>query len=783
MGIVLKQVSKISGIYGQPGEEKVSVTLEENLSGEFVILNSPRVSYHGASVDIDHVVIGPNGIFTIESKNMQGRITGGQMGNWIQERKRSGKPSRVKIGNPANQVNHYAKILKSYLGGKYAHEYKVKLPIKIYPIVVFVHQDADLTSMDYTKPGHVGRVRVLTIEELVPYICSRGGVVYSHEEIDHLAALTIPPDQRDQTSYFTPEILAATKDKFSQRYETYEEIGRGNFGIVYRGFDVKLDREVAIKKMQNSRKNDPEAVRRFSQEAQITSRLLHENIAAVYDYYEEDSEYYLIMEYVDGFTLQEFVEKCRPDFHEAYRIIDGVAAAVQHAHENHVIHRDLKPANIIITADMKVKVTDFGIARFTESPALTQSVHGLGTPTAMSPEQIKGSGVDERSDIFGLGILLYYVFTGEMPFQGEHVGEVVHKVLHYNPRSSCELNPDCPPDLDRIISKALEKDKIYRYQQVVEFRSALDAAINSITKNRSGSILQFDRQRWFKLLPKFVLSLLGNDKKHFKIIAAVTLVIFLGLFGSQAYRDSQQATADYLQTRQFGFTNENLKMLYTSAGAYEGIPVNIVGRIDKIIKLTENTTLFSLNAEPTDSQPNKNILVSYNEPHFILQYSAFIRVTGSVKSPENNSQESPPFILADKVEPIDDPWSVLAPTRFTLRPSKTINYNGQIVQLDKIEFSDSETRMYVRVRNETKDTSLFNLSSPRGMQGNRTFKELPNRYGVYSQASLKLFPMQEAREIIFLEKMDPMEKSLTFTLGPDDDLLTQQKPFSFQVNW
>lgn len=786
MATVLKQVSKISGIYGQPGEEKVSATLEEKLPGDFVVLNSPRISYHGATVDIDHVVIGPNGIFTIESKNMQGTITGGLMGNWVQERKRSGKGRRVKIGNPASQVSHYAKILKSYLGGKYAHEYNTKISIKIYPIVVFVHQDTDLLGMDYTKPGFVGRVRILTMEELIPFICSREGANYSLEDIDRLAKLTIPPDQRDQTSYFTAEMLTEARDRFTQRYEIYEEIGRGNFGVVYRGFDFKLDREVAIKKMQYSHKNDPEAIQRFFREAQITSRLLHENIAAVYDYYEEDNDYYLIMEYIDGFTLQDFVEKCQPDFHEVCQVIDGVAAAVQHAHEHHVIHRDLKPANILITPEMKVKVTDFGIARLTESTSLTQSLQSLGTPSTMSPEQIKGEEVDERSDIFGLGVLLYFLSTGEMPFQGEHLGEVVHRVLHHIPQPPYKLNPEIPMTLEEVTLKALEKNKNDRYQQVAEFRSALAEVIN-FTENASitetGVFTRLRRQQWVRRLPRFMQNMLRSDRLLFKTVVVVTLTVFLALFGYQAYRDSRQATTDYLQTKQYGFTNENIKTLFENPRIYEGIPVNIVGRIEKMIKLTDSTTLFSLTVETAGKTSYRNILVSYNEPHFTLQYATYIRVAGSIQAPDKNTSDKAPFILADKIEPIDDPWTVFAPTRFTLRPNKTLNYNGQIVQLDKIEFSDTETRMFIRVRNETPNKSLFILSEPRGQQGNQAFKELPNRYGVYSQAALQLLPMQEAREVIFLEKADPAKKTLTFTLGEENELLTQQKPFIFNITW
>ncbi len=787
MAKVLKNVSKISGIYGQPGEERVSSLLQERLPDDYIILNSPRVSYHGATIDIDHVIIGPNGVFAIESKNMHGKILGGLMGNWTQERKRSGKSNRVKIGNPASQVNQYAKIVKSYLTVKYLQDYGNKVNVKLYPIVVFVHEEADLSEMEYTRPGFIGRVKVLKLDDLIDFILTREGVTYTPADIENFGEILVPPDQRDQTQYIsTTAVLTEQKGLFSQRYEVLEEIGRGNFGTVYRGFDFKLDREVAIKKMHNKQK-DPNAIRRFFREAQINAKLSHENIVAVFDYYEEDGDCFLIMEYVDGPTLEEYAGENQMGLPQIYEIVDDICAALEHAHEQHVVHRDLKPANILLGSDLKVKVSDFGIARLTEDSGLTQTSTTLGTPTVMAPEQILGQAVDARTDIFGIGVLLYLLLTGSYPFKGEHIGELVNKILYQEPDQVNVLCPEIPEAIAKVVVKCLQKEPDDRFSTVMELRQALrDVFIEA--KDFSSSSEQvitrsLKTDSWSRNFPNPLKRVFSTDKRLFTAVSIISLVVILGLLGYQAFADSRRVTSDYLQTKQYGFTNENLKTLFANPDRFKGVPVSLVGKLGKIIKLNQSQTIFTMTVAG-DQVPFKQLVVQYNKPHFMLQYSDYLKVTGSVQSAEGiKGYESVPVIIADKIEPIDDPWSILAPTIITTHPGIVKNDGGKVVRLDRVEFASQETRIFITVANLSKDNAYFVLSKPIGRQGQNTYQEVPNRYGVLSQPTLELKPGEYIEEVVFLKPLDPNQKTAKFIFGSDLNIADPEKPITFDVKW
>lgn len=783
MAKVLKKVSKISGIYGQPGEEKVSAVLEELLPDDYVILNSPRISYHGATIDIDHVVIGPNGIFAIESKNMHGKITGGLMGNWNQERKRTGKHRRVKIGNPANQVNHYAKILKSYMIVRYLNEVGNKVNVKIYPVVAFVHEEAELDELDYTRNGYIGRVRILKLDELIDFIKSREGVSYTSEDINHFAEILVPNEQRDQTEYYETGFLDAQKNDIVKRYEFYEEVGRGNFGTVYRGFDIKLDREVAIKKMHHKQKDD-DAIRRFFREAQINAKLNHENIVSIFDYYEDDGDYYLIMEFVDGPTLEDHLKDREMSLDEVYEIVDAICAALENAHENNVVHRDLKPANILLTTDFKVKVSDFGIARLTEDASLTKTSAGLGTPTVMSPEQISRKTVDARTDVFGVGVLLYLLLTGKYPFSGEHLGELVHKILYLEPEPLRKIRPDIPLPVEELISKCLEKEPKKRIQSITKLRKALYC---TMIERRSycpeSDIGNASKNKILRRLPIKLRKFISSDRHLLRAVTTVTLILIVFLLSYQGYVDSKKAATAYLQTKQYGFTNENLKALYANPEKFKGVPVNIVGKIGKVIKLTENTTIFNVIVSGQNNQV-ETIIVEYRVPHFMLQVSDYIKVVGSVQSdPGLAGQDKTPVIIADKVEALADPWSILAPPKLTIHPNAVADKNGKMVRINRVEFADKETRLFITVANLSDKKSYFVLSKPIARQGNRVFDEIPNRYGIYSQPTLELLPGEYIEEVIFLNPLDPDVGSAKLLFGSDLNLAANEKPYFIELEW
>lgn len=779
MAQVLKQVSKISGVYGQPGEERVSQILAENLPEQYVILNSPRICYHGATFDIDHIIIGPNGIFVIETKNMQGKIFGGIMGNWVQERKRTGKNRRVKIGNPANQVSQYGKAVKAYLGSRVAYQTGKKYNLKIYSIVVFVHDEVDLTKMEYVRPGYIGRVKIVRADELVDHIVRREGSEYSAEDIARFADVLVPAEQRDQTVYISLDNLKEFENKSGGRYEIFEELGRGNFGVVFRGFDYKLDQEIALKKLPLGSQSDQNAVSRFYREAQIASGLHHDNIVGVYDYYEDAGEYYIVMELIEGQTLEEYARGKKLSVGEALKIIRDISQALVYAHQNEVIHRDLKLSNIMISSNGQIKVTDFGIAKLTNATDLTLEGTTAGTPASMSPEQITGTPVTEKSDLFSLGVMFYYLVTGKMPFAGEHLGEIVRKITYLEPVPPRKINPEISADLEFVILKALEKNPEERFENAAQFLRAVEELLEE------GRLLTSPAgKRWLRYVPRFMIPLVKSPRKLFSTITVASLIIFVGILGFQVYVDSRQLSQEALLTKQYGFTNQNVQMLLENPKLYMGLPVNIVGRIDKIIRIDSNHTQFSLKVNSDGQTGAQDLVVSYNQPHSNMQFSSYIKISGSIqntiKTPENSQT---PLIIADKVEAIADPWSMLAPAQYTIYPGKTVSQSGKSVTIDKVEFAEQETRLFITVRNDGPADDVLLLSNPVAYQANRQFTELGGSYRISLDPAIQLQPKQEAKGVVFLQPLDRRKNSATFVLGSNNDILMGQEPYTFEINW
>ncbi len=251
------------------------------------------------------------------------------------------------------------------------------------------------------------------------------------------------------------------------RYQIVSELGRGSMGVVYQGFDPLIGRTVAVKTMllEGLAPAEFEEYKvRFQREAQAAGILTHPNIVTVYDFGEDNGVLYLAMELLDGKSLQAMVEEQNILSIETIApMYEQVCSALDHAHRKNVIHRDIKPANIMILESGLVKVTDFGIAKMM-SMGMTQAGQILGTPNYMSPEQVKGRGVDGRSDIFALGVILYELVTGEKPFSGQNITTVIYKIINENPIPPRELDATIHPGLSYVISKALAKDPGERYQ-------------------------------------------------------------------------------------------------------------------------------------------------------------------------------------------------------------------------------------------------------------------------------------------------------------------------------
>jgi class 3 adenylate cyclase/tRNA A-37 threonylcarbamoyl transferase component Bud32 len=269
------------------------------------------------------------------------------------------------------------------------------------------------------------------------------------------------------------------------RYEVIGELGRGAMGAVYKAKDPQIGRTVAIKMilMGNQPQEDIDQYKqRFYREAQTAGQMSHPGIVTIYDVNEDEhGQPYLVMEFIEGTTLDKLLAPQSPGkpaarrpIREALDIAVQVADALDYAHRRNIIHRDIKPANILVNIDGKAKIADFGIAK----QVGTQMTHtGLlvGTPAFMSPEQITGGRVDNRSDIFAFGIVLYWMFTGSKPFAGQAITEVAYKVVHAMPTPIRQLNADLPAELDFIIARCLAKKPEERYQTARDLMLELDA--------------------------------------------------------------------------------------------------------------------------------------------------------------------------------------------------------------------------------------------------------------------------------------------------------------------
>src|SRR6516162_9514644 len=267
------------------------------------------------------------------------------------------------------------------------------------------------------------------------------------------------------------------------RYEITGELGRGAMGVVYRATDPVIGRTVAVKTLQLSEEgtglSKAELLNRFQTEARAAGLLTHPNIVVVFDAGEEDGLFYITMELVEGKSLQGLLDSSQMfPLPRVLRIMEQTCSALQFAHERSIVHRDIKPANLMLTADDTVKVTDFGTAKILQFGTVQQTTHVMGTPSYMSPEQVKGRPVDGRSDIFSLGVVLYEMLTREKPFPGQSITTVIYKIVNEDPVPPRQLNPSIHPGLNEIVLRALAKEPEVRYQTCREMLEDLKSYRN-----------------------------------------------------------------------------------------------------------------------------------------------------------------------------------------------------------------------------------------------------------------------------------------------------------------
>ena len=273
--------------------------------------------------------------------------------------------------------------------------------------------------------------------------------------------------------------------KINERYEIIKTIGEGGMANVYLANDTILDRKVAIKVLRGDLSNDEKFIRRFKREALSVSNLSHPNIVEVYDVGEEDGNYYIVMEYIDGKTLKQLLQKRGAlTLTEVIDIMSQLTDGLSHAHEAYIIHRDIKPQNIMIEDNGLVKITDFGIAMAINSTQLTQTNSVMGSVHYLPPEQANGKGSTVKSDIYSLGILMYELLTGSVPFKGDNAVEIALKHMKEKIPSIRKQNPTIPQSVENIVLKATAKNPKNRYDTVKEMYNDLQSAMTRENEKR-----------------------------------------------------------------------------------------------------------------------------------------------------------------------------------------------------------------------------------------------------------------------------------------------------------
>jgi serine/threonine protein kinase/tetratricopeptide (TPR) repeat protein len=276
-------------------------------------------------------------------------------------------------------------------------------------------------------------------------------------------------------------------DEIISHFRVIEKLGAGGMGVVYKAVDLRLNRPVALKFLPDNMLQDPQALERFRREARATSALNHPGICTIYDIGEQGGRGFIAMEFIDGETLRSHIHGKALPLEEVLKLAVQIAEALEAAHVEGIIHRDIKPANIFVSKRGHAKVLDFGLAKLVpqgmasadvdpggELPGST-SVVGIisGTPSYMSPEQVRGDNLDQRTDIFSLGLVLYEMATGRQAFSGATGGMIIEAVLTRPPVPARNINPDIPPRLEEIINRALHKDREQRYQHAADIRTDL----------------------------------------------------------------------------------------------------------------------------------------------------------------------------------------------------------------------------------------------------------------------------------------------------------------------
>ncbi|HCV42181.1 MAG TPA: hypothetical protein DGH68_01760 [Bacteroidetes bacterium] len=371
------------------------------------------------------------------------------------------------------------------------------------------------------------------------------------------------------------------------QYRILEKLGEGGMGVVYKAEDTKLKRTVALKFLPQSVSSNDQDKERFLQEAQSASALNHPNVCTIYDIQSFESQTFIVMEYVEGKTLREAKHtiSMKQAVDAAAQIAEGLAAA----HEKGIIHRDIKSDNIMLRSDGRAQIMDFGLAKLQGVSSLTKEGSTIGTTAYMSPEQVQGLEADHRTDIFALGVVMYELLAGQLPFRGGHEAAVMYEIVNVDPPSIRTTKPEVEPDLERIVMKCLEKDRDNRYQSAREV--AVD--LKRFKRDTEGKRLQSTTHE----LP---VRPVQKRKSWVKVAVAATLALLVVVSVTWFLLRGQGEALDSLAVLPFENAGGDQSMEYLSDGITESI-INSLTKIPDLRVVPRSTAFRFKGTDPQET--------------------------------------------------------------------------------------------------------------------------------------------------------------------------------------
>ena len=321
------------------------------------------------------------------------------------------------------------------------------------------------------------------------FCCSCGETLVTPKDIDSSVTRTI---STPATGYYKGSV-------FSERYHILEKLGEGGMGVVYKAKDVRLKRAVALKFLPPELTKDAESKERFVREAQAAAALSHPNICTIHEIDEEEGKSFIVMEYVEGKSLREKIKSSTIELEEVLNIAIQAAEGLEAAHKKGIVHRDIKSANIMITNEGQTKIMDFGLAKVVGESLITKEAKTMGTAAYMSPEQARGEPVDQRTDIWSLGVVLYELLSGQLPFKGERETSMMYSIVHEEPKALKEARPDIPVEMEKVVVRALKKNPDSRYQSAAEMLKDLVGYRDMLRAEEAGA---FNLRSFLRLMRK-----------------------------------------------------------------------------------------------------------------------------------------------------------------------------------------------------------------------------------------------------------------------------------------